>query len=682
MIHNPTPIGRCVSSLVCCAALLLAGCGGGDGDASPTQKQGSGAPPGSSVILDQASIAPAGGDEVIVHAKVLGKDGSEIKGYDIAWASTDPDVAKIISASNRAPAAIVGDPGATATGAYARVLIGDAGGEATLTATLGLSDGTSVSQALRVSAGPKPATPVAPAQLTYRLSVSPGAFTLAANGLPQVATAVATRSDGVDGAAELTNWSWRVDDAAKFVMVAAQDGRSATIGVADGKTLGVTGTLTVCADTSAGDHLCANAALARPELALPSISFNTVSVPLKPGRSQQVVVSLNEAPGQNALVGNGATVAWSLDRDSSFGSLSPTEFVPRIMDVTANAANLSPWQGTLSVTVTYADGRSNSASLPVFSTGPWSRLPVPAGKVAQGIALKDNFVILLSTDGAEVAIDRIAPTMSPPYRLYAGPWPAASNLWVSEDNEYVVAELSARSGQMGFLPVFGGGAPQLFTNTRCVTGESRSSYAVRNGRPSGITWCPDGPRNVYYTLGPDGRETVRSLAQPGDVVNAARAFPDETFAVLTANGSVTGDAGAAGEIFTAGTSFAGSACAIKPWVTAQGTMLVCAATGGYSVLSWWIGTSYFINEYDKLYAAAPSDMLADGRYLYSLYTLGSTQTITASRGAGDTFEAGRPGAVPASETVRRMATCTAGGCAKAQVGLVFSDGSAWLYDEP
>lgn len=686
MILDVFSMRRSASLLAICASILLAGCNGEEAnDPTPTHQEG-GAPAGSTVVLDQESISPAGGDVITVHAKVLGKDGSEINGFDIVWSSTNPSVAKILSASNLAPSALgMGGPDATAAGAFARVLVGDAGGNATLTATLGLSDGTIASRALRVSAVPKPAAPGAPAHKTYRLAVSPGAFTLASSGSPQVAAAVATDVDGTDSTADLRNWSWHVDDNSKFVVAAAEDGYSATIRVADGITVGVAGTLTVCADTSTGNHLCANAALARPPLALPSISFNAASVSIKPGRSQPVLASLNEAPGQNGLIARGATYAWSLDRDSTFGSLSTVQFERNAIEVAANAENLSPWNGTLSLTVTYPDGRSNSASLPVVSSGPWTRLPAPAGKVVQGIALKDNVAILLSTDGAGAAIDRIEASTLSPFRIYTGPWPDASNLWVSEDTNYVVAELSTSSGQMGALPIFGGSTLQRVPNMRCAVGESRSSYTVKEGQLNGITWCPNGPRNVYYTHNANGLDMVRSLPVPTDGVSTARAFPDGTFAVLTENGTMVGDIGSTGEVFTPNTSsFAESTCVFKPWGTARGTMLICAANAGYSVLSWYIGTPYWVNEYDKLYAVSPSEMQSDGTFLYSLYTFNSSQTVTVSRAAHDTFDAGRPNAVPASATVKRFVTSNmqVGGITKARIGLIFSDGSAWLYDQP
>jgi len=229
------------------AAGLLSACGSDDAPSSPPAAQA----PASRLIVDTGTAAPAQGGTLTLKATLLGADGLEVKGARFAWSSSSEAVAVVVSASDQAPAAAsMMQP----VGAYASVRM-LAPGEVDIVATATLPDGSQATSTTHLTVQP-------PAAKSYTLTLSPALLTVTAGGAAQPVAVAVRRSDGVDGAADLANWSWTSDDAT-FVVTAAADGHAAQVASPASAVAAGAATLTACADAPAGARLCANAALAR-----------------------------------------------------------------------------------------------------------------------------------------------------------------------------------------------------------------------------------------------------------------------------------------------------------------------------------------------------------------------------------------------------------------------------------
>ncbi|CAG2129452.1 hypothetical protein LMG19282_00179 [Cupriavidus campinensis] len=230
------------------AAAVLTACGSDDNAAPATQPT----PAATKVVVDTSSATPVAGGTLTLKATLLAADGSEVKGASFAWTSSDESVAVVTAASDKAPAGV---SASVFVGTYATVQTRNAG-EVDITATATLADGTRATSVTHLVVQAAPAK-------SYTLTLSPANLTLTAGAAAQTVTAAVRRSDGVDGIADLTNWTWTTADAT-FPVTPAADGHSAQVSSPSSATLAGSAVLAACADAPTGTRLCANAALARP----------------------------------------------------------------------------------------------------------------------------------------------------------------------------------------------------------------------------------------------------------------------------------------------------------------------------------------------------------------------------------------------------------------------------------
>lgn len=238
--------GARAAGLAMFAAALLAACGGDD---APQSQSTTPTSTTSRLVVDTGSATPVAGGTLTLKATLLAADGSELKGASFVWTSSDEAVATVVSASDKAPSASVIAP----VGIYATIRT-LAAGQADITATATLADGSRMTSITHLVVQAAPAK-------TYTLTLSPALLNVTAGAAAQTVAIAVRRSDGVDGAADLSNWSWTSDDAS-FVVTPDADGDSAQVVSPSSATAAATGTLTACADAPAG-RLCANAALVR-----------------------------------------------------------------------------------------------------------------------------------------------------------------------------------------------------------------------------------------------------------------------------------------------------------------------------------------------------------------------------------------------------------------------------------
>jgi len=93
--------GARAASLALLTAALLAACGSDDSPPTPAAT-----PAASRLVVDTGSAAPVAGGTLTLKATLLAADGSAVKGASFAWTSSDPTVATVASASDKAPAAV------------------------------------------------------------------------------------------------------------------------------------------------------------------------------------------------------------------------------------------------------------------------------------------------------------------------------------------------------------------------------------------------------------------------------------------------------------------------------------------------------------------------------------------------------------------------------------------------
>lgn len=372
------------SSRLCAVAIsvCLAACGGSDGEdnagatPAPANPSAPAAPTAANtrLTLSSADIALGSSGSGELSAVVLGPDGQEVTGLPFVWRSSDTGVAvvepiesvrtvvsrSLLAGADQTPVIAT----STVIGARARVrAVGS--GQARITATVTFADGSTLSQGTDVA--------VAPAPVSWALSLAPATVTLAANqSLP--VQAVVRRSDGADGVAELSNWHW-TSDLADFAVVPAADGRSATVSTGALGLDALTATLKACADTPAGDRLCAQTALARLAGPQPILQLSVDQVLVKPGRtSAELEWTLRDPDGTDIT---SSVNSLTMDVGSTPGVSMVANQTPRRIAFRASASALAPFATTLRITANVAGGRAYSASIPLVSTGAWHRLPDP-----------------------------------------------------------------------------------------------------------------------------------------------------------------------------------------------------------------------------------------------------------------------------------------------------------------
>jgi len=281
------PAGARSLGIALLAAAVLAACGSDD-NAAPAP---SATPAATKVVVDTTSGAPVAGSSLTLKATLLGADGSEVKGASFGWTSSDESVAVVTAASDKAP---TGVSASVFVGTYATVETRNAG-EVDITATATLANGSRATSVTHLVVQAAPAK-------SYTLTLSPSNLTLTAGGAAQTVTAAVRRSDGVDGIADLTNWSWTTGDAT-FPVTAAADGHSAQVSSPSSARLAGSAVLAACADAPTGTRLCANAALARPTAPPPTYSVGGTVTGLAAGKS----LTLSGVNGDTAVVSaNGA----------------------------------------------------------------------------------------------------------------------------------------------------------------------------------------------------------------------------------------------------------------------------------------------------------------------------------------------------------------------------------------
>ncbi|QOT82103.1 hypothetical protein [Cupriavidus basilensis] len=209
-VHVPTRSRwRDAAGLALLAAALLAACGSDDNSQILTAT-----PVAPRLVIDTGSAAQVTGGTLTLKATLLAADGGEIKGASFAWASSDPTIVTVVSASDKA-----------------------------------LADGSRITSVTHLLVQAAPAR-------SYTLVLTP-------------ATVVVRRSVGVEGAGDLTNCSWTSDEAS-FVATPAADGHSGQVTSPASAYAPGAAVLTACADAPAGGRLCANAAHQRLPLAATS----------------------------------------------------------------------------------------------------------------------------------------------------------------------------------------------------------------------------------------------------------------------------------------------------------------------------------------------------------------------------------------------------------------------------
>jgi len=279
--------GARAAGLALLTAALLAACGSDDSPQTPTTT-----PAASRLVVDAGTAAPVAGDTLTLKATLLAVDGSEVKGASFAWTSSDPAVATVVSASDKAPAAVSASVVAP-VGTYATVQT-LAAGAADITATATLADGSRVTSMTHLVVQAAPAK-------SYTLVLTPATLAVTAGGASQTVTATVRRSDGVDGVADLANWTWTSDDAT-FVATPAADGRSVQVASPNSASATGTATLIACADAPTRNRLCANAALTRNASLPPTYTVGGTVSGLATGKS----VQLSDTNGDTQVIsGNG-----------------------------------------------------------------------------------------------------------------------------------------------------------------------------------------------------------------------------------------------------------------------------------------------------------------------------------------------------------------------------------------
>lgn len=277
--------GARAAGLALFAAALLAACGSDESPQTPAAT-----PAASRLVVDTGSAAPVAGGTLTLKATLLAADGTEVKGATFAWTSSDPTVATVLSASDKAPAASASVMAAP-VGIYAMVQT-LAAGVADITAMATLADGTRITSVTHLVVQAAPAK-------SYTLALTPATVAVAAGGAAQTVTVAVRRSDGVDGAGDLTHWSWMSDDAS-FVATPAADGRSAQVASPATAYAAGAATLTACADAPAGVRLCANAALSRNASLPPTYTVGGTVSGLATGKSLQLADTNGDTQVVNA----------------------------------------------------------------------------------------------------------------------------------------------------------------------------------------------------------------------------------------------------------------------------------------------------------------------------------------------------------------------------------------------
>ncbi|WP_354678115.1 hypothetical protein [Cupriavidus plantarum] len=641
------------------ATSLLSACGGDDAQA-PAATQA----PTSRLVVDTGTAAPAQGGTLTLKATLLDKNGQEVQGAKFAWASSNDAVAAVVSAADISPAAAsVTRP----VGIYATVRL-LAAGEADIVATATLSDGTQASSTTHLSVQPAAAK-------TYALTLSPSTLTLNTGAAAQAVTAVVRRSDGVDGVADLKDWSWSTDNSA-FAVTPASDSRSAKVSTTG--TLAAVGQLTACSSTPAGDRLCANTALTRPAVPLPAIGFSVSSLSINPGHTGTVTATFTDAQGAN-LAGQG-TLAWSIQQSGSAASIVSIGSGGSVT-IGMDAAQAAAYTATLTVTATYPDGRFNSSSLPLSSPGLWTRLPdAPiANPSIVRVAIDGTRVWRLTADGTHPArLERFGANGSTPTEPTASLPATANGIWLAAATNPANSSLMVQLGQddvstpFGYMDADLAGLRTDVALHGCVPAGGRSFVKTTDGIGiASMGWCAN---SWQYWL-----QRVGSAATPSFPVATvapildARPFASGDRGMALHNDGVNevlrDDGGMLAYTYTSPATLSLGAVAAdvadesgRVYGYAASLGIVSRPFPGASYASLWNLPPAFVQ-----LRAVPNVIVGLSASSFSLRKLDTNATVTVGLPMGST-PTDFVSAVDADGKVRIAAT--------------FVDGSVWLYQEP
>ncbi|MCA3186859.1 Ig-like domain-containing protein [Cupriavidus sp.] len=675
MFHSLIVGARTASSCLLAAA-LLAGCGSGDSGDAGSGGVTSGTPAGR-LVVDTSTASPAAGGTITLKATALGTDGAAIKGVSYAWTSSDESVAVVESASDKALASAVTPP----VGAYAVVRLLKAG-SADITATGTLADGSRVTGVTHLTVQPQ-------AVKTYSLSLSPSTYTVNAGGAPQVVTAVVQRSDGVDGAADLTGWDW-VSDNATFVASPAADGRTASVSSPASATLAGSGVLTACASTPAGDRLCAHATLARADIQLPTLSFSASTLFVKPGRTGNLAMTVTDAPGQSTSLAGKAVLSWSFDPIVQTNATTTVVRNGDTLNVTVRAnTQVTTWSGTVNVTATYPDGRSSSTSALLVSNGPWQQL-VPSGTTIIGaptavaVDATRAWVLTNGTLTAGGAQGGLLERFGDDIRADASViLPGSGNgLWLSTDGSTLVTSLAAGPGATRALKAdLSGLAFGDFVDLAAcgITLQRRSYVVTASGKLVGGSACSD--QSMVWPYYSDGAAAPVQLQTPNgntiDNVLAIRAFGDGTVGFLTgSSGGYVEALNGAPHYLVPGNQSAWSgaigpgATMVDAWMYVLNTAFVTRNSASTQV--WATIAAMF-------FPVPVVDFRADGNFLVMLQ---GGQLLWSPASGGGMIMLGRPTAMASAPTRFAMASTIVDGQPKLRVAAIYQDNSVWVYDQP
>ncbi|QET03921.1 lactonase family protein (plasmid) [Cupriavidus pauculus] len=480
------PAGARAFGIALLATAVLAACGSDD-NATPAQ---SATPGATKVVVDTSSAAPVAGTTLTLKATVFAADGNEVKGASFAWTSSDESVAVVTGASDKSPAGI---SASVLVGTYATVQTRNAG-VADITATATLADGG------RATAVTHLVVQSAPAK-SYTLTLSPATLTVTAGAAAQTVTAAVRRSDGVDGIADLINWSWSTGDIT-FPVTAAVDGRSAQISSPSSATLGGSAVLAACADTPTGARLCGNAALARPTtVPLPTYTVGGTVSGLAAGKSLMLagangdtaVVSAGGAfsfptglvagtlygvtvsgqpAGQTCTVQNGSgTIAGTNVTDVTINCVQ-AQFVvvPNSVDFKISVYRIDPRNGTLAAVPGSPFATTRKVTDIAF---------LPSGLVGYAIMRDDDAVEAYQLDPATGALSVISGTSAP-----TSPMPEVIS--VHPTGKWLIIGAGRTVLAFSINPL---------TNTATATGQGYWSGDL-SGRTSGVAVSPNG-RFIY-----------------------------------------------------------------------------------------------------------------------------------------------------------------------------------------
>ncbi|MDT6963118.1 beta-propeller fold lactonase family protein [Cupriavidus sp. SZY C1] len=463
--------GARAAGLAMLAAALLAACGSDDSD-SPAQPA---TPAASRLVVDTGSAAPVAGGTLTLKATLLAADGTEVKGASFAWTSSDETVATVLSASDKAPTA------AAPVGIYATIRT-LAAGRADITATATLPDGSRIASVTHLTVQAAPA-------VSYTLTLTPATLTVVAGAAAQTVSVAVRRSDGVDGVADLANWSWTSDDAS-FVVTPAADGRGAKVASPGSAYSAAAATLTACADAPAGTRLCANAALTRNTSLPPTYTVGGTVSGLAAGKSLQ----LADISGDTQVIaGNGVFTM-------------PT---PRL-GASSYAVSVSAQPAGQTCSVTRGTGTVASANVADIAVA----------------CVQAQFVVVANRADQTFSVYRVDPASGALAAVPGSPFTSGDNVndiaflpngqvgyaVMPNTNRVVSFRLDPATGAMAEIP--GSARSSVLTAPQAVTVHPTGrSLIVGAGR--GIVWYPIDPASLVPASG--GSYEASGLGQTRDV---------------------------------------------------------------------------------------------------------------------------------------------------------------------